>query len=103
MAQHILTCAVRNSPLVFTRVAALCSRRRYTVESIIGRPGDTPGISLITLLIEADQARIENAVRQLDKLVDVLRIDMLSPASPTACQLLLAEVNSAVEAISSPA
>jgi acetolactate synthase I/III small subunit len=98
LAQHIVTCMVRNSPLVFARVAGLCAHRRYAVESIIGRPGETPGISLITLVIEADQTRIENAVKQLDKLIDVLRIDVLSPASRAACQVLLAEVNSAVQA-----
>ncbi len=103
MPRHIVTCVVRNNPLVFTRVAGLCAQRRYTVESIIGRPGETPGISLITLVIEADQARIENAVRHLDRLIDVLRIDVLSPASPSACELLLAEVNSAVQAVSCPA
>lgn len=103
MARHIVTCVVQNNPLVFTRVAGLCAQRRYTVESIIGRPGQTPGVSLITLLIEADQTRIENAVKQLDKLIDVLRIDLLSPASPAACQLLLTDVNAAVEAASYPA
>jgi acetolactate synthase I/III small subunit len=103
MPRHIVTCVVRNSPLVFTRVAGLCAQRRYAVESIIGRPGETPGISLVTLVIEADQARIENAVRNLDKLIDVLRVDVLSPASAAACEVLLAEVNSAVTAASGPA
>ena len=103
MARHIVSCVVQNSPLAFTRVAGLCAQRRYRVESIIGRPGETPGISLITLLIESEQTRIENAVKQLDRLIDVLRIDLLSPASPAACQLLLADLNAAVEAASCPA
>lgn len=99
MSRHIVTCLVRNGPLTFVRVVGLCARRRYTVESIIARPSETPHISLITLVIEADQPRIENAVKQLDKLIDVLRIDLLSPASSVECELLLMRVSSVVDAL----
>jgi len=96
MSRHIVTCLVRNSPLIFVRVAGLCAHRRYAVESIIARPGEIPGVSLITLVIEADQPLIANAVKQLDKLVDVLRVELRSPASAAECELLLARVGSAV-------
>jgi acetolactate synthase-1/3 small subunit len=101
MSRHIVTCLVQNNPLTFVRVAGLCAHRRYAVESIIARPGETPGVSLITLMIEADQPRIANAVKQLDKLVHVLRVDLLSPASAVECDLLLARVGSAVDELAS--
>jgi acetolactate synthase I/III small subunit len=69
MSRHIVTCRVRSNPLIFVRVAGLCAHRRYDVESIIARPAETPGVSLMTLVIEADQHLIANAVKQLDKLV----------------------------------
>jgi acetolactate synthase I/III small subunit len=96
MSRHIVTCLVQNGPLAFARVAGVCVQRRYTVESIIAIPSEDPGVIRITLVIEADPLRIANAVRQLDKLIDVLRVDLLSPASPVACEMLLAGVGSAV-------
>ena len=99
MSRHIVTCLVQNGPLAFVRVAGLCAHRRYTVESIIAIPGEDPHVSRITLVIEADQPRIANAVKQLDKLVDVLRVDLLSPATSVACEMLLARVSSAVDEV----
>jgi acetolactate synthase-1/3 small subunit len=99
MSRHIVTCLVQNGPLALARVAGVCAQRRYAVESIIAIPGDDPGVIRITLLIEADPLRITNAVRQLDKLIEVLRVDLLSPASPVACELLLAGVGSAVDEV----
>ncbi len=96
MSRHIVTCLVRNGPLAFVRVAGLCAHRRYTAESIVAIPSEDPQVSRITLVIEADQQRIANAVKQLDKLVDVLRVDLLSPVSSVACEMLLARVSSAV-------
>lgn len=99
MSRHIVTCLVRNGPLAFARVAGLCAHRRYTVESIIAIPGEDPNVVRITLVIEADQQRIENAVKQLDKIIDVLRVDLLSPASSVACEMLVARVSSAVDGV----
>lgn len=96
MSRHIVTCLVQNGPLAFARVAGVCAQRRYTVESLIAIPSEDPGVIRITLVIEVDPLRITNAVRQLDKLIDVLRVDLLSPASPVACEMLLAGVGSAV-------
>jgi acetolactate synthase-1/3 small subunit len=96
MSRHIVTCLVQNGPLAFARVAGVCAQRRYAVESIIAIPSEDPGVIRITLVIEADPLRITNAVHQLDKLIEVLRVDLLSPASPVACEMLLAGVGSAV-------
>lgn len=97
MSRHIVTCLVQNGPLALARVAGVCAQRRYTVESIIAIPDEDPGVIRITLVIEADPHRIANAVHQLDKLIEVLRVDLLSPASPVACEMLLAGVGSAVD------
>jgi len=97
MSRHIVTCLVQNGPLALARVVGVCVQRRYAVESIIAIPGQDPGVIRITLVIEADPLRITNAVRQLDKLVEVLRVDLLSPASPVTCELLLAGAGSAVD------
>ena len=97
MSRHIVTCLVQNGPLALARVAGVCVQRRYAVESIIAIPGEDPGTIRITLVIDADPLRITNAVRQLDKLIEVLRVDLLSPASPVACEMLLAGVGAAVD------
>jgi acetolactate synthase I/III small subunit len=102
MPRHIVTCLVRNSSLTLVRIAGLCAHRRYPVVSVIARPGEIPRTSLITLMIEADQPRISNAVKQIDKLIDVLRVDLVSPASAAECELLLTNVGSAVDAVARP-
>lgn len=99
MSRHIVTCLIRNGPLAFVRVAGLCAHRRYAVESIIAIPGADPRVSRIILVIEADQLRIANAVKQLDKLIDVLRVDLQAAASSAACDMLLARVGSAVDEV----
>jgi len=99
MSRHIVTCLAQNGPLALARVAGVCARRRYTVESIIAIPSEEPGGIRITLVLEADPLRIANAVQQLDKLIGVLRVDLLSPTSPVACEMLLAGVGSAVDEV----
>jgi acetolactate synthase I/III small subunit len=99
---HIVNCLVRNGSLTLVRIVGLCAHRRYPVVSVIARPGEAPRTSLITLMIEADQPRISNAVKQIDKLVDVLRVDLVSPASPGECEQLLTTVGSAVDAVAQP-
>jgi acetolactate synthase I/III small subunit len=99
MSRHIVTCLVQNGPLAVARIAMLCAQRRYAVESIIAIPGEDPAVIRVTVVMEADQPRIENAVKQLDKLVDVLRIDVLSPASPVACELLLTGVGAVLDQV----
>jgi acetolactate synthase I/III small subunit len=96
MPKHIVTCQVRNDTMTLVRIAGLCVHRRYATELIIAGPGNAPGVGQITLVIEADQPRIVNAVKQIDKLVDVLRIDLMSPASPAECDLLLTRISSMV-------
>jgi acetolactate synthase I/III small subunit len=96
MSRHIVTCLVQNGPLAVARVAGVCAQRRYAVESFIAIPSEDPGIIRITLVLETDPLRITNAVQQLDKLIDVLQIDLLSPASPVACEMLLAGTSAAV-------
>jgi acetolactate synthase small subunit len=99
--KHVVTCQVLNDTVTLARIAGMCVHRRYPAELIIVRPSDTPGIGLITLVIEADQPRIANAVKQIDKLVDVLRVDLRSPVSPTECDLLLRRISSAVNVAAS--
>lgn len=96
MPKHIVTCQVRNDTMTLVRIAGLCVHRRYATELIVAGPSDAAGVGLITLVIEADQPRIANAVKQIDKLVDVLRIDLTSPASPAECELLLTRASSMV-------
>ena len=99
MSRHIVSCLAKTGPLTFARVVGLCAQRRYAVESIIVIPSETPQLSMITLVIEADELRIANAVKQLDKLIDVLHADLLPPDSPAACDLLLARIGAAVDAV----
>jgi acetolactate synthase small subunit len=72
--RHILAVLVENQPGVLTRVSGLFSRRGYNIDSLaVGQTHD-PGVSRMTIVVDGDDQVIEQVVKQLDKLVDVIDV-----------------------------
>ena len=74
MKTHTLSILVSNRPGVLTRIAALFSRRGFNIESLAVGPTEDPGISRITLSVDVDDLVLEQLTKQLNKLVEVLKI-----------------------------
>lgn len=89
---HILSVLVENKAGVLTRVASLFSRRGYNIYSLAVAPTDDPGFSRITVVVDVASAPLEQVVKQLFKLINVLKISELDPAEATERELLLATV-----------
>lgn len=89
---HIVTVVVENKAGVLARVAALFSRRGYNIFSLAVAPTDDERFSRITIVVDVESAPLEQVIRQLDKLVNVVSISELAPEGATERELLLATV-----------
>ena len=69
---HTLAVLVENKPGVLTRVSGLFARRSFNIKSLAVGETEQPGISRMTIIVEADSAPIEQVKRQLNKLINVL-------------------------------
>jgi|SRR5699024_1608424 len=74
---HTLSVLVENKPGVLTRVAGLFSRRGFNIDSLAVGTTEHPSISRITLVVDVDDQVLEQVTKQLNKLVEVLKIVQL--------------------------
>ncbi len=91
---HIISVLVENKPGVLARVSGLFARRGYNIFSLAVAPTDDDRQSRITIVVDVESAPLEQIVKQLDKLINVLRIDELAPGDAVERELLLATVES---------
>jgi acetolactate synthase-1/3 small subunit len=69
---HTIALLVRNAPGVLVRVAIVFSRRGYNIESLVVSPGAHPGFSRMTVTCSGDSSILEQMIKQLTKLIDVV-------------------------------
>jgi acetolactate synthase I/III small subunit len=89
---HILSVLVQNRPGVLARVASLFARRGYNIFSLAVAPAEESGMSRITIVVDVDSSPLEQIVKQLFKLIDVVKISELDPRRCVERELLLATV-----------
>ena len=90
---HTLVVRVENKPGVLARVSGLFARRGFNIQSLAVAPTDNEQFSRLTIVVDAESAPMEQVVKQLDKLINVVRIQELSPADSVSRELILATVN----------
>jgi acetolactate synthase-1/3 small subunit len=89
---HILSVLVENKAGVLSRVAGLFSRRGFNIYSLAVAPTDKEQFSRITIVVDVESAPLEQVIMQLDKLINVVTIDELSPAEAVERELMLVTV-----------
>ena len=94
---HILSVLVQNRPGVLARVASLFARRGYNIFSLAVAPAEESGMSRITIVVDVDSSPLEQIVKQLFKLIDVVKISELDPRRCVERELLLATVRAPAE------
>lgn len=94
---HILSVLVQNRPGVLARVASLFARRGYNIFSLAVAPAEEDGMSRITIVVDVDSAPLEQIVKQLFKLIDVVKISELDPRRSVERELLLATVRAVAD------
>ena len=90
--RHTLAVLVENKPGVLTRVAALFARRAFNIKSLAVGETEHPEISRMTIIVDADEAPQEQVVKQLNKLVNVLKVVEMEPEESVERRLLLMKV-----------
>lgn len=89
---HTLSVLVMDRPGVLTRIAGLFSRRGFNIQSLAVGPTEQPDLSRITIVAAVDDLALEQLTKQLNKLVEVLKIVELDPKSVQR-ELLLVKVH----------
>ncbi|QGG94681.1 acetolactate synthase small subunit [Actinomarinicola tropica] len=94
---HTLSVLVENKAGVLARVASLFARRGYNIESLAVAPTDDEAFSRITIVVDVESAPLEQIVKQLFKLINVVKISELDPRQSVERELLLATVRASGE------
>lgn len=92
MNHHVLSVLVENKAGVLARIVNLFSRRAYNIYSLAVAPTEDDRFSRLTVVVDVDSAPLEQIVKQLNKLVNVIKITELDPARSVERELLIATV-----------
>ncbi|HET7529395.1 MAG TPA: acetolactate synthase small subunit [Mycobacteriales bacterium] len=92
MNRHTLSVLVENKPGVLARVAGLFSRRGFNIDSLAVGPTEHDDVSRMTIVVNVDELPLEQVTKQLNKLVNVIKIVELDPAASVQRELLLVKV-----------
>ncbi len=92
MTRHTLSVLVENKPGVLTRVAGLFARRSFNIHSLAVGPTEHDEISRITVVVDVESRPLEQVTKQLNKLVNVIKIVELEDDSSVRRELLLVKV-----------
>lgn len=90
--RQVISVLVRNHPGVLSHVAGLFTRRAYNIESIAAGITERPDVTRITLVVSGDETVLEQVVKQLRKLIDVIRVVDLKYAQAVTRELVLMTV-----------
>jgi acetolactate synthase-1/3 small subunit len=94
---HILTVLVENKPGVLSRVAGLFSRRAFNIFSLAVSPTEDDRFSRTTIVVDADSAPLEQVVKQLNKLIPVIKITELSSGEGVEREMMLVTVRATAD------
>lgn len=92
MTSHVLSLLVEDKPGLLTRVAGLFARRGFNIESLAVGHSEVPGLSRITILVDVDDVPLEQVTKQLNKLINVIKIVELDVAQSVQREHLLIKV-----------
>ncbi|MEV0536998.1 acetolactate synthase small subunit [Kitasatospora sp. NPDC050463] len=92
MSKHTLSVLVENKPGVLARIASLFSRRGFNIDSLAVGPTEHPDISRMTIVVNVEDLPLEQVTKQLNKLVNVIKIVELDQAAAIQRELVLVKV-----------
>jgi acetolactate synthase I/III small subunit len=92
MSSHVLSLLVEDKPGLLTRVAGLFARRGFNIESLAVGRSEIEGLSRITVVVDVEDLPLEQVTKQLNKLINVIKIVELDPAQSVTREHLLIKV-----------
>ncbi|WP_148615660.1 acetolactate synthase small subunit [Nocardioides rubriscoriae] len=97
MTTHTLSVLVENKPGVLARIAGLFSRRGFNIDSLAVGPTEHPEVSRMTIVVNVESSPLEQVTKQLNKLVEVIKIVELDPTTSVTRELVMVKVAANVE------
>lgn len=97
MNRHIISVLVENSSGVLSRISGLFSRRAYNIHSLTVGPTDDESISRMTITVSGDEQAFQQIKKQLNKLIEVIKIIELHPEKSVCRELIMIRINSSEE------
>jgi acetolactate synthase-1/3 small subunit len=97
MSRHTLSVLVENKPGVLARIAGLFSRRGFNIESLAVGPTEHEEISRITIVVSVEDLPLEQVTKQLNKLINVIKIVELDASASVQRELVLIKVRAEQE------
>jgi acetolactate synthase-1/3 small subunit len=92
MSHHVLSLLVEDKPGLLTRVAGLFARRGFNIESLAVGTSEIEGLSRITVVVDVEELPLEQVTKQLNKLVNVIKIVELDPSAAVTREHMLIKV-----------
>ena len=92
MSKHILSILVGNHPGVLSRVSGLFSRRGFNIDALAVGITENPEVSRITIVVDGDEYTVEQVCKQLNKLIDIIKIKLLAKEASISRELALIKV-----------
>ncbi len=92
MSKHTLSVLVENKPGVLARISALFSRRGFNIDSLAVGPTEHPDVSRITVVVDVEALPLEQVTKQLNKLIEVIKVVELDRETSVQRQIVLAKV-----------
>lgn len=90
--KHTIIALVRDRPGVLNRVTSLIRRRGFNISSLSVGTSETPSLSRMTFVVQADEATVEQVTKQLSKIIEVVKVSDISKESIVARELALVKV-----------
>ena len=97
MAKHTLSVLVENKPGVLARVAGLFARRGFNIDSLAVGPTEIEDVSRMTIVVNVEDKPLEQVVKQLNKLIPILKIVELEKDVSVERELLLIKVKATAD------
>jgi len=91
--RHTIAVLVKDHPGVLARVASLFTRRGFNIESLAVGHTEKTGISRMTIIVEGNERVLEQITKQLNKLIDIIRVKDIFPQNSVERELALIKVN----------
>ena len=98
---HIFTAMVEHRPGVLQRVASMFSRRGFNIDNITVGPTENPEVARMTILTKGDDKVLEQVIKQMNKLVDVIKVSDLNKEKSVCRELCLVKVHTPNESLKS--
>lgn len=95
MQKFILSVTVQNNAGVLARVSSLFGRRGYNIDSLTVSATNDPRVSRMSIIVQGDEVILEQIIKQLDKLEEVMRVDHLEEDDSICSELVFVKLRAA--------